>query len=99
MLEYLPNFSFYDLSWSSFQITFIKLFVFLGEFFVIDVIYSLVRLVVQNTEELNFRPVFGSVKDPMAALGPYENLKPRKLVGIATAPTLFTASVKHHGSL
>ena len=34
--------------------------------------------------------VYGSIKDPMAAPGPYETLEPPKLVAIAIAPTLFT---------
>ena len=43
-----------------------------------------------------FSAVYGSIKDPIAATGPYETLEPPKLVGIATAPTLFTISAKHH---
>ena len=45
-----------------------------------------------------FLAVYGSIKDPMAATGPgpNETLEPSKLVGIATAPTLFTISAKHH---
>ena len=46
-----------------------------------------------------FSAVYGSIKDLMAAPGLYETLEPPKLVGIATAPTLFTTSAKHHGSL
>ena len=46
-----------------------------------------------------FSAVYGSIKDPMAAPEPYETLEPPKLVGIATAPTLFTTSAKRHGSL
>ena len=33
--------------------------------------------------------VYGSIKDPMAAPGPYETLEPPKLVGISTASTFF----------
>ena len=44
-----------------------------------------------------FSAVYGSIKDPMAPPVPYETLEPPKLVGIATAPTLFTTSAKHHG--
>ena len=45
-----------------------------------------------------FSAVCGSIQDPIAAPGPYENQEPQKLVGIASAPTLFTTSTKHHGS-
>ena len=44
-----------------------------------------------------FSAVCGSIKDPLAVPGPYETLEPPKLVGIVTAPTLFTTSAKHHG--
>ena len=44
-----------------------------------------------------FSAVFWSIKDPLAAPGPYETLEPTKLVGIAPPPTLFTTSTKHTG--
>ena len=45
-----------------------------------------------------FSAVCWSMQDLIAAPGPYENQEPQKLVGIASAPTLFTTSTKHHGS-
>ena len=45
-----------------------------------------------------FSAVYGFMKDPIAAPGPYENQEVENLVGIAPAPTLFTTSTKHHGS-
>ena len=45
-----------------------------------------------------FSAVCGSIQDPIAAPGPCENQEFYKLVGIASAPTLFTTSTKHHGS-
>ena len=45
-----------------------------------------------------FSAICRSIQDPIAAPGLYENQECQKLVGIASTPTLFTTSTRHHGS-
>ena len=60
-------------------------------------LYSPVRLVWPNTEMLKyFSAVYVSIKDPIAAPGPYEPQVCQNFFGIVPAPTLFTTLAKRH---